>query len=61
MMLLALAGGNTVPIIARLVRADEDTVRDVIHRFNEMGLACLAPWWAGGCDQVIHAVGGDTP
>ena len=24
-----------------LVQADEDTVRDVIHRFNEIGLACL--------------------
>lgn len=43
MMLLASAGGNTVPVIARLVQADEDTVRDVIHRFNEIGLACLDP------------------
>ncbi|WP_245956695.1 hypothetical protein [Nonomuraea fuscirosea] len=24
------------------VLADEDTVRDVIHRFNEVGLACNA-------------------
>ncbi len=39
MMLLASAGGNRVPVIAKLVRADEDTVRDVIHRFNEVGLA----------------------
>lgn len=31
-MLLASAGGNTVPVIARLVVADEDTVREVIHR-----------------------------
>ncbi|MFD5032273.1 IS630 family transposase, partial [Streptomyces sp. NPDC058405] len=30
MMLLASAGGNTVPVIANLVQADEDTVRDVI-------------------------------
>ncbi|MFF2146504.1 IS630 family transposase, partial [Kitasatospora sp. NPDC058190] len=29
MMLLASAGGNRVPVIARLVQADEDTVRDV--------------------------------
>ena len=43
MMLLASAGGNRVPVIARLVQADEDTVRDVIHRFNEIGLACLDP------------------
>ncbi|WKV75971.1 IS630 family transposase [Streptomyces sp. PCS3-D2] len=48
MMLLASAGGNRVPVIARLVQADEDTVRDVIHRFNEIGLACLDPRWAGG-------------
>lgn len=41
MMLLASAGGNRVPVIAQLVAADEDTVRDVIHRFNEIGLACL--------------------
>jgi hypothetical protein len=36
-----------VPVIARLVQADEDTVRDVIHRFTEIGLACLDPRWAG--------------
>ena len=30
MMLLASAGGNRVPVIAKLVQADEDTVRDVI-------------------------------
>ncbi len=48
MMLLASAGGNRVPAIAQLVQADEDTVRDVIHRFNEIGLACMDPQWAGG-------------
>jgi hypothetical protein len=30
-----------VPAIARLVAADEDTVRDVIHLFNQKGLAAL--------------------
>jgi hypothetical protein len=39
MVVLASAGGNTVPVIARLVQADEDSVRRVIHRFNEMGMA----------------------
>ncbi|MGX4735667.1 transposase [Kitasatospora griseola] len=34
MRLLASAGGNRVPVIARLVQADEDTVRDVIHRLG---------------------------
>jgi transposase len=48
MVLLASAGGNRVPVIAQLVQAGEDTVRDVIHRFNEIGLACLDPQWAGG-------------
>lgn len=48
MIVLASAGGNTVPVIARLVQADEDTVRDDIHRFNEIGTASLAPRWAGG-------------
>jgi hypothetical protein len=43
MMLLASAGGSHVPVIAQLVQADEDTVREVIHRFNEIGLACLDP------------------
>ncbi|MEU9890495.1 IS630 family transposase [Sphaerisporangium sp. NPDC051011] len=53
MILLASAGGNTVPVIARLVQADEDTVRDVIHRFNEIGLACLDPRWAGGRPRLL--------
>ena len=47
MIVLASSSGNTVPAIARLVAADEDTVRDVIHAFNEMGLRCLDPRWAG--------------
>ncbi|MDH6221575.1 transposase [Streptomyces pseudovenezuelae] len=48
MMLLASAGGNSVPVIARLVQAYQGTVRGVIHRFNQIGLACLDPRWAGG-------------
>ncbi|MGW3626717.1 IS630 family transposase [Streptomyces sp. NPDC000880] len=52
-MLLASAGGNRVPVIAKLVQADEDTVRDVIHRFNEIGLACLDPQWAGGRPRML--------
>lgn len=53
MMLLASAGGTRVPVIAKLVQADEDTVRDVIHRFNEIGLACLDPRWAGGRPRLL--------
>lgn len=33
--------------------ADEDTVREVIHRFNEIGLACLDPQWAGGRPRLL--------
>jgi hypothetical protein len=33
-MLLASAGGNRVPVIAQLVQAGEDTVREVIHRLT---------------------------
>ena len=53
MVVLASAGGNTVPAIARLVQADEDTIRQVIHRFNEMGMASLDPRWAGGPPRQI--------
>ncbi|MGW1842892.1 helix-turn-helix domain-containing protein [Streptomyces sp. NPDC001966] len=53
MMLLAPVGGNRVPVIAQLVQADEGTVREVIHRFNEIGLACLAPLWAGGRPRLL--------
>jgi hypothetical protein len=42
---------------ARLVAADENTVRDVIHAFNERGLAALAPRWAGGRPRRISERG----
>jgi transposase len=42
-----------VPAIARLVAADEDTVRDVVHAFNEKGLGALDPNWAGGRPRLI--------
>lgn len=40
-MILASAGGNTLPVIAPLLAADEGTVREVTHQFNAVGLACL--------------------
>jgi hypothetical protein len=43
LIIMASASGTPVPAIARLVAADEDTVRDVIHAFNERGLAALDP------------------
>src|SRR5215210_3888619 len=54
-VVLASASGNTVPAIARLVAADEDTVREVIHRFNELGMRALDPRWAGGRPRRISA------
>ena len=53
MIIMASASGTLVLAIARLVAADEDTVRDVIHAFNAKGLAALDPWWAGGRPRLI--------
>lgn len=55
MIIMASASGTTVPAIARLVAAHEDTVRDVIHAFNERGLAALDPQWAGGRPRQISS------
>jgi Integrase core domain. len=53
MIIMASSSGTLVSAIARLVAADEDTVRDVIHAFNERGLAALDPRWAGGRPRLI--------
>jgi transposase len=53
MIIMASASGTPVPAIARLVAADGDTVRDVIHLFNQKGLAALDPQWAGGRPRLI--------
>jgi len=55
LIIMASASGTTVPAIARLVAAHEDTVRDVIHAFNERGLAALDPQWAGGRPRLISS------
>src|SRR3954463_6433832 len=52
-MVMASSSGTPISAIARLVAADEDTVRDVIHAFNERGLAALDPRWAGGRPRLI--------
>lgn len=52
-MITASASGTPVSAIARLVAADEDTVRNVIHAFNERGPACPVPKWAGGRPRLI--------
>ena len=53
MIIMASASGTPVSAIARLVAADEDTVRDVIHLFNAKGLAALDPRGAGGRPRRI--------
>src|SRR5260370_13199087 len=53
MIIMASASGTAVGAIGRLVAADEDTVRDVIHAFNQKGLAALDPRWAGGRPRLI--------
>src|SRR3954454_1497287 len=53
-MIMASSSGTPVLAIARLVGADEDTVRDVIHAFNERGLAALDPRWAGGRPRRLN-------
>jgi transposase len=52
-VVLASAGGNTVEAIARLVQTSPDRVREMIHRFNELGLVSLDPQWAGGRPRRI--------
>jgi transposase len=53
MVVLASAGGNRVEVIANLVQTSPDRVREMIHRFNEMGMASLDPRWAGGRPRRI--------
>jgi transposase len=53
LIILASSSGTPVPAIARLVAADPDTVRDVIHGFNAHGLAVLEPHWGPGRPRRI--------
>jgi transposase len=53
LIIMASASGTPVAAIAGLVHADQDTVRDVIHAFNQQGLDVLDPRWAGGRSRLI--------
>jgi hypothetical protein len=53
MIIMASTSGTLVVAIARLVAADEDTVRDAVHAFNAKGLAALDPQWTGGRPRLI--------
>lgn len=37
-----------MPVIAGLASTSHDRVREMIHHFNELGMASLDCWWAGG-------------
>src|SRR5438105_9376727 len=56
LVVMSSAGGNTVPVIARLVQTSEDRVREMIHRFNELGMRSLDPQWAGGRPRQITMI-----
>lgn len=43
MVVMASASGNSVPAIPRLVHTSEDPVREMNHRFNELGMSSLDP------------------
>jgi hypothetical protein len=43
LIIMASSSGTSVQAIAQLVQAHQDTVRDVIHAFNDKGLAALDP------------------
>nr|MDT0662618.1 IS630 family transposase [Micromonospora sp. DSM 115978] len=53
LIIMASSAGTRVPVIAGLVAADPDTVRDVIHAFNNEGLGMLAPRWGLGRPRRI--------
>src|ERR1700733_14212442 len=53
MIIMASASGALGPAVPRLGAGGEDTVRDVIHAFNQKGLAALDPQWAGGRPRRI--------
>ena len=52
-MVRASADGARAGEIARVLAADPDTVRDVIHAFNDNGFAALDPHWGPGRPRRI--------
>ncbi len=45
--------GVRVAVIARLVSTSPDRVREMIHRFDDLGMQSLDPQWAGGRPRQI--------
>lgn len=56
LVLLAPAGGNDVAVIARMVQTSPDRVREMVHRFNELGMKSLDPAWTGGRPRRITTI-----
>lgn len=54
-MVLASAESNSVPVIARVVAAHQDPVREVLGRFHELGMRALDPRWADGRPRRVNA------
>ena len=54
MIIMASASGTLVRLLPGWWPRTEDTVRDVIHLFNQKGLAALDPQWAGGRPRLIR-------
>ena len=55
LIIMAWASGTMVAAIDRVLQADVDTKRDVIHALNRMGLNTLDPRWAGSHPRQISA------
>lgn len=53
LVVLMSGQGRRVADIARLSRASEDWVREVIHAFNDSGMDALHPRWRGGRPRRI--------
>lgn len=47
-VVMASAQGFTAPVISQIALMDEDYVRDIIHAFNQHGMAVLKPKWGPG-------------
>jgi hypothetical protein len=54
LIIMASASGMSVPAIARLVAAGEDTVRDVVHAFDQKGAGRAGPSVGGRPDRIQH-------
>ena len=57
MIIMAPASGTPALAIARLVAADEDTVRDIVHAFRTHGIRYFHGCYSLGDDQLWASPG----